>query len=96
MGTMRNLATGTCAALVAGFWTTGAWAAEPFTPRGYCHQTGGAVLETGNRHHYICCYAARQYCLAMDTRSRTSVRVLFTDDFNADMDAMLVTNKQRR
>lgn len=72
------------AILVAACWVTGARADRLFSPRGYCHETGGAVLETGDRNHYICCYAARRLCLAVSMNSRTSVKVHFSDEVRAE------------
>lgn len=72
------------AILASACWATGARADRPFSPRSYCHETGGAVLETGDRHRYICCYAARQLCLAVSTNSRTSVKVRFSDEVRAE------------
>lgn len=70
------------AALAGLLWTTSAGSEQAFSPRDYCHATGGAVLETGDRDIYICCYAAKQHCLAINTRSRTSVQVIFPDDIS--------------
>lgn len=70
------------AALAGLLWTTSARGEQAFSPRDYCHATGGAVLETGDKDIYICCYAAKQHCLAINTRSRTSVQVIFPDDIS--------------
>lgn len=37
-----------------------------FSPRGFCHQTGGHVSETGHPKRYICCYPGKRKCILSD------------------------------
>lgn len=64
------------------WWTTGAYGEPAFSPRAYCLTSGGAVMETGSKNLYLCCYAAKQHCLAVNTHSQISVPVIFPDDFS--------------
>ena len=80
MNAMRYMISMSGVVLVALLWTTVARGEEAFSPRGFCEASGGAVLETGDPDIHICCYAARQRCLAVSNRSHTSVRVIFPDD----------------
>ncbi len=58
-------------------------AASPESARCYCMQRGGSVLETGDPFVHICCYPAKQRCLAVDERSQLSSRVDFPDAHGA-------------
>ena len=80
MNATRCMTSMSSVVLVALLWMTAARGEETFSPRGFCEASGGAVLETGDPDIHICCYAARQRCLAVSNRSHTSVRVIFPDD----------------
>jgi hypothetical protein len=61
-------------------WTTAGFGEPAVSPQSFCRSNGGTVQETGDPAVHICCYTARQRCLAVDLRSRTSVRVIFPSD----------------
>lgn len=66
--------------VAAMLWTTAVLGESAFSPQGFCRSNGGTVQETGDPAVHICCYTARQRCLAVNIRSRTSVRVIFPSD----------------
>lgn len=53
-----------------------------WSPRAFCVEHGGTVRETGDPDIHVCCYAARKSCVAVNQRSRTSVRVTRPDRFD--------------
>lgn len=66
-------------ALVLLLHTGPALAVAPGAERDFCRHRGGAVLETGDADVHICCYPARQRCLAVNARSQLSRLIEFPD-----------------
>ena len=64
-------------ALVVLLSTAAAYGEPVASAREYCHTGGGTLQETGDPDMHICCYTARQRCLAVNERSRLSIRVVF-------------------
>lgn len=45
-------------------------ATKTFSPRQFCHNTGGSINETADTNQYICCYEEK--CLLIDTKQGLS------------------------
>lgn len=75
MKTAMGLTAGVGAVLAAMLWTAEVRGEEVFSPRGFCEERGGAVLEAGDPDIHVCCYVDRQRCIEVNERSRTSRRV---------------------
>lgn len=43
-----------------------------FSPREYCRTSGGKVSETLEKNIYLCCYPAKDKCVATDIQSSVS------------------------
>ena len=76
---MKTSGVGWRVVLVALLATGATHGAAISTPRELCRAGGGTVRETGDPAVYICCYAASQRCLAVDERTRSSIRVASPD-----------------
>ena len=48
-----------------------------FSPRQYCHTSGGEVRETANSDIYLCCYEKKAKCVVSDTRQTISWSVKY-------------------
>lgn len=64
------------------------WAAEEvWSPRTFCVARGGTVTETRDPQVHVCCYAAGQRCVAVNERSRRTVRLTPPADVPAALPA---------
>ena len=79
MMTAMGLSAAVGVVLAALLWTADVRGGEEFSPRGFCGEGGGEVMETGDPAVYVCCYADRQRCIEVNEHSRTSRRTAMPD-----------------